>query len=199
MLTDARLEKITALEIMIRIIIQYTPMTHIALASSCARQTVLHSLFGDHHGWLLSRLRARLGCTHDAADMAAEVFVQVVALSEPQAIREPRALLTTIAKRLMYDSWRRRDLERAYLEVLALQPHAFEPSPEVRALAIEALLEIDALLAGLSARARTAFLCSQVDGMKYADIAELIGVSTIRVRQYVAKGLKLCCQNLMRE
>lgn len=55
----------------------------------------------------------------------------------------------------MYDSWRRRDLERAYLEVLALQPEAFEPSPEVRALAIEALLEIDALLSGLSSRART--------------------------------------------
>ncbi|MNP39724.1 putative RNA polymerase sigma factor FecI [compost metagenome] len=184
---------------MIRIIIKYTPMTHIALASSSARQMALHSLFGDHHGWLLSRLRARLGCTHDAADMAAEVFVQVVALPELQAIREPRALLTTIAKRLMYDSWRRRDLERAYLEVLALHPPVFEPSPEVRALAIEALLEIDALLAGLSARARTAFLCSQVDGMKYADIAELIGVSTIRVRQYVAKGLKLCCQGLVRE
>ena len=109
---------------MIRIIIQYIPMTHIALASSSARQTVLHSLFGDHHGWLLSRLRARLGCTHDAADMAAEVFAQVVALSEPQSIREPRALLTTIAKRLMYDGWRRRDLERAYLEALALQPQA---------------------------------------------------------------------------
>ncbi len=184
---------------MIRIIIKYTPITHVALASSSVRQTVLHSLFGDHHGWLLSRLRARLGCTYDAADMAAEVFAQVVALSEPQAIREPRALLTTIAKRLMYDTWRRRDLERAYLEVLALQPEAFAPSPEAHALAIEALLEIDTLLAGLSSRARTAFLCSQVDGMKYADIAELIGVSTIRVRQYVAKGLKLCCQQLRHE
>lgn len=162
-----------------------------------SRQRVLHGLFGDHHGWLFNRLRSRLGCTHDAADMASEVFVQVVALPDPQAIREPRALLTTIAKRLMYDSWRRRDLERAYLEALALQPEALEPSPEERALAIEALLEIDALLDGLSSRARTAFLCSQVDGMKYADIAALIGVSTIRVRQYVAKGLKLCCQHLL--
>lgn len=174
-------------------------MAPTAFASTASREQVLHSLFGDHHGWLLSRMRARLGCTHDAADMAAEVFAQVVALPEPQAIREPRALLTTIAKRLMYDSWRRRDLERAYLEALALQPEVHEPSPEVRALAIEALLEVDALLAGLSSRARTAFLCSQVDGMKYADIASLIGVSTIRVRQYVAKGLKLCCQNLLRE
>lgn len=174
-------------------------MVTTAFASTAPREQVLHSLFGDHHGWLLSRMRARLGCTHDAADMAAEVFAQVVALPEPQAIREPRALLTTIAKRLMYDSWRRRDLERAYLEALALQPEVYEPSPEVRALAIEALLEVDALLAGLSSRARTAFLCSQVDGMKYADIASLIGVSTIRVRQYVAKGLKLCCQHLLHE
>lgn len=174
-------------------------MVSTVFISSTSRQQVLHSLFGEHHGWLYARLRARLGCTHDAADLASEVFAQVVALSEPQAIREPRALLTTIAKRLMYDSWRRRDLERAYLDALAQQPEAVEPSPEVRALAIEALLEIDALLAGLSSRARTAFLCSQVDGMKYADIAALLGVSTIRVRQYVAKGLKLCCQSLLQE
>lgn len=163
------------------------------------RQLFLHRLFGEHHGWLHGRLRARLGCSHDAADMAAETFVQVVALANPEAIREPRALLTTIAKRLMYDTWRRRDLERAYLEALKLEPETFEPSPEERALAIEALLQVDALLAGLSSRARTAFLCSQLDGMKYADIASMLGVSTIRVRQYVAKGLKLCCQALLQE
>ena len=62
-----------------------------------ARNHVLHQLFGDHHGWLLGRLRARLGCGEDAADMAAETFAQVVAAPDPQAIREPRALLTTIA------------------------------------------------------------------------------------------------------
>ena len=166
-------------------------------SSITARQQVLHSLFGDHHGWLYGRLRARLGCRDDASDMAAEVFVRVVALPDPQAIREPRALLTTIAKRLMYDTWRRRDLERAYLEALALQPEAVEPSPETRALAIEALVAIDELLDGLSPRARTAFLCSQLDGMKYSEIATLLGVSTIRVRQYVAKGLKLCCKSLL--
>lgn len=169
-------------------------MSHTALD---LRQQVLHRLFGEHHGWLLGRLQMRLGCRHDAADMAAETFVQVVALAEPQAIREPRALLTTIAKRLVYASWRLRDLERAYLEALALQPEALEPSPEERALAMESLLAIDALLDGLSPKARAAFFYSQLDGMKYADIAALLGVSTIRVRQYVAKGLKLCCRELL--
>lgn len=172
-------------------------MTSSPCAATALRQQVLHRLFGDHHGWLLGRLQARLGCRHDAADMAAETFVQIVALPDPQAIREPRALLTTIAKRLIYASWRRRDLERAYLEALALQPEALEPSPEERALAMETLLAVDALLDGLSPRARAAFFYSQLDGMKYADIATLLGVSTIRVRQYVAKGLKLCCQELL--
>ncbi|MHC6225656.1 sigma-70 family RNA polymerase sigma factor [Pseudomonas sp. X10] len=162
------------------------------------RHQLLHRLFGEHHGWLVGRLQARLGCRHDAADMAAETFVQVVAHPAPQSIREPRALLTTIAKRLIYASWRRRDLERAYLEALALEPEALEPSAEERALAMETLLAIDALLDGLSPRARAAFFYSQLDGMKYADIAVLLGVSTIRVRQYVAKGLKLCCQELLR-
>ncbi len=168
-----------------------------SLPSLSPRQQVLHRLFGEHHGWLLGRLRARLGCSHDAADMAAETFVQVVAHPTPHTIREPRALLTTIAKRLVYASWRRRDLERAYLEALAQEPEAMAPSAQERVMAMETLLAIDALLDGLSPKARTAFFCSQLDGMKYADIAEQLGVSTIRVRQYVAKGLRLCCQELL--
>ncbi|WP_426807816.1 sigma-70 family RNA polymerase sigma factor [Pseudomonas sp. WOUb67] len=161
------------------------------------RQVILRRLFGEHHSWLRERLRARLGCPDDAADMASETFAQIVAMPTPHTIREPRALLTTIAKRLMYDTWRRRDLERAYLEALAAQPEPVAPSPQERLLVLETLEAIDRMLDGLSPRARTAFLCSQLDGMKYADIAEQLGVSTIRVRQYVAKGIMLCCRTLV--
>src|SRR5690606_17544507 len=112
------------------------------------------------HGWLVDRLRARMGCRHDAADMAAETFAQIVALPDAQAIREPRALLTTIAKRLIFATWRRRDLERAYLESLAAEPEQFESSPEDRYLVMEALLEVDQLMHNLSSKARAAFLYS---------------------------------------
>jgi len=164
----------------------------VAHVSLTVRQTLLHQLFGDHHGWLFERLRARLGCPSDAADMASETFVQVVALDDPHSIREPRALLTTIAKRLMYASWRRRDLERAYLDALANEPEQFAPSAEQQVMAVEALIEIDRLLDGLSSRARAAFLYSQLDGMTYADIARELGVSAPRVHQYVVQGLRAC-------
>ena len=156
------------------------------------RQSLLHQLFGDHHGWLLQRLRARLGCSSDAADMASETFAQVVALDDPHSIREPRALLTTIAKRLIYASWRRRDLERAFLEALANEPEPTVPSAEQQAIAVEALVEIDRLLDSLSSRARAAFLYSQLDGMTYAEIARELGVSAPRVHQYVVQGLRAC-------
>lgn len=157
-----------------------------------ARNLVLHQLFGDHHGWLLSRLRARLGCREEAADMAAETFAQVVAAPDPQAIQEPRALLTTIAKRLVFASWRRRDLERAYLEVLAQQPCGHAPSAEEQAQAIQALSVLDHLLDGLSPMGRSAFLYSQLDGLTYAQIGQRLGISAPRVHQYVVKALGLC-------
>lgn len=157
-----------------------------------ARNRVLHQLFGDHHGWLLGRLRARLGCAAEAADMASETFVQVVAAPDPAAIREPRALLTTIAKRLVFASWRRRDLERAYLESLAQQPEVYAPSAEEQAQALQALMALDRLLEGLSPIGRSAFLYSQLDNLTYAEIGQRLGISAPRVHQYVAKALGLC-------
>lgn len=74
----------------------------VACVKLTARQSLLHQLFGDHHGWLFNRLRLRLGCPSDAADMASKTFAHVVALDDPHSIRESRALLTTIAMRLMY-------------------------------------------------------------------------------------------------
>jgi DNA-directed RNA polymerase specialized sigma24 family protein len=37
---------------------------------------------------------------------------------------EPRAYLLTIARRLVFETWRRRDLERAWLAELAALPEA---------------------------------------------------------------------------
>ncbi|MCX9152440.1 MULTISPECIES: sigma factor-like helix-turn-helix DNA-binding protein [Pseudomonas] len=149
-------------------------------------------MFGEHHSWLLERLRLRLHCREDAADMAAETFAQVVALPDPHAIREPRALLSLIGKRLMFARWRRNDIERAYLDALTSLPEPTVPSPEEHWVVMEALMAVDQLLDGLSSKARAAFLYSQIDGLTYARIADELGVSVTRVHQYVVQGLTAC-------
>ncbi|EPL05268.1 sigma-70 family RNA polymerase sigma factor [Pseudomonas sp. CF161] len=172
------------------------PPTSLDVSPLQARNHALCQLFGAHHGWLRERLQARLGCRHDAADMAAETFAQVIALPDPQAIREPRALLTTIAKRLIFASWRRRDLERAYLESLAQQPFEQAPSAEEQVQALQALLALDRMLDGLSPMGRSAFLYSQLEGLTYAEIGQRLGISAPRVHQYVVKALGLCYRAL---
>ena len=48
------------------------------------------------------------------------------------------------------------------------------------------------LLGQLSSKARAAFLYNRLDGLGHAEIAERLGVSPSRVRQYLAQGLRQC-------
>lgn len=151
-------------------------------------------LYTDHHRWLLGWLRHKLGCQHQADDLAQDTFLRILGQRQERLadLREPRAYLTTVARGLMIDLFRRRELERAYLESLAHEPEASAPSPEQRQLALAALMEVDRLLDGLSAKARRAWLYSRLDGLSHGEIALLLGVSVPRVRQYLAGVARQC-------
>ena len=157
------------------------------------RQQMLHRFYADHHGWLNGWLRRQLGCSQRAADLAQDTFVRVLSKDDDMAaIREPRAYLHTIAKGLLINHWRRRQIEQAYLDALALQPEPVAPSPESQALIVETLLRIDAMLAQLPTRVRSTFLMSQLHGMTYAAIAAELGVSERMVKRYMAQAMLHC-------
>ena len=156
----------------------------------------VESLYIEHHHWLLQWLKGRTGCSHQAADLAQDAFVRVLGIRREQldALREPRAFLTTIARGLMIDLYRRRELERAWLASLAALPEDEHPSPEQHHQILETLMAIDELLNGLPARVRAAWLYSRLDGLKHAEIADRLGVSVPRVRQYLATAARHCYQ-----
>lgn len=163
-----------------------------AVSDVCAPSDSIAELYRDHHGWLVSWLRRRLGCPHNAGDLAHDTFLRVLVAPRLDDIREPRAWLTTVAHGVMVNHFRRRELERAYLEALAAQPEPFSPGPEERALVIETLLEIDAVLDGLPPKARHAFLLSQLEGLTYAEIAGRLGVSVSMVKKYMLQAVTHC-------
>ncbi|SOE34888.1 sigma-70 family RNA polymerase sigma factor [Delftia acidovorans] len=155
-------------------------------------QALAH-LYQQHHGWLRTWLQRRLGHAGDAADFAQDTYVRVMeSRTELSEIREPRAFLTTVAKRVMANHLRRREIERAYMDTLALQPEPLAPSPEERAIVLETLCELDRLLDGLPPKVRAAFLHAQLDGMAYAEIALLLQVSVSSVKQYMARAIRHC-------
>lgn len=151
------------------------------------------TLYRQHHGWLVSWLRYRLGCPETAADLAHDTFLRLLGSRRtPVRVDEPRAYLTTIARGLVIDHWRRRELEQAWLGALAQLPEALSPSPETRALVVETLLRIDALLDGLRPRVREAFLLAQLDGLPYREIGARLGVSERMVKKYMAQAMLSC-------
>ncbi|OZI39981.1 RNA polymerase subunit sigma [Bordetella genomosp. 5] len=155
-------------------------------------QDRVETLYADHHGWLQGWLRRQLGNSCEAADLAHDVFVRL--LRRPAAVetREPRAYLSTIARGLLVDHWRRRELERAWLDVLARTPEELAPSPESRMLVLEALIKIDQMLDALKPKVREAFLWAQLEGMSCPQIAQRLGVSLATAERYVAAGLRQC-------
>ncbi|MGE8496953.1 MAG: sigma-70 family RNA polymerase sigma factor [Pseudomonas sp.] len=149
--------------------------------------------FSDHHRWLLQHVQQRLRSRADAEDTAAETFCQMLASRvDPDSIDKPRAYLSTIARRLIFDRHRRRQLELAYLERLAALPEQLAPSPEEQALLVEAISAIDRSLAGLPVLVKTAFLYSQLDGLTFVDIAQRLDISERTVSRYIKQALRQC-------
>ncbi len=163
-------------------------------ANPSCRQA-MHVLYSDHHRWLQGWLRAKLGNAADAFDLTQDTFVRVLAAQRDEVLpdlHEPRAYLTTVARRLLLNHFRRRSLERAYLDALALLPEPQMPSAEHQLQILQTLQQVDAALDTMPSTARRAFLLAQLDGLGYAEIASRLGVSERSVKRYVARGLAQC-------
>jgi len=153
----------------------------------------LSTLYRDHQSWLETWLRRRVGNAWDAADLSQDTFLRVLASSQQLAdLREPRAYLLTVGKRLLNNFYARRSLEQAYLEALAHLPEDSVPSPELLWLLLETLQALDELLDGLPAVVRRAFLWSQLEGLGYREIAERLQVSERTVKRYMAQAYEHC-------
>jgi RNA polymerase sigma-70 factor (ECF subfamily) len=152
----------------------------------------LADMYRAHHGWLRTWLRRQTGCGERAADLAQDTFLRLCERRENRVLGEPRAYLTTVARGLLIDFWRRQALERAWLEALSVQPEACAPSPEEKALALEALMQVDAMLDRLKPNVREAFLLAQLDGLTYREIGERLGVGERMVKKYMAEAMLHC-------
>lgn len=87
---------------------------------------------------------------------------------------------------------RRDALEKAWLEALKQQPEPVVVSPEEQALILETLFQIDEMLEGLGNKVSQAFLLCHLEGLRYAEIAERLGVSVSSVKKYMAKATEHC-------
>lgn len=159
-----------------------------------AEVSTLDALYRGYHGWLLSWLRRRVQCSHQAADVAQDTFVRLLAAGAYVAPSEPQAYLATVARRLLMDSGRRRRLEQAYREELERCAQYLEqaPSPEQILQAVQMLEAIDRALARMKSRVRETFVLRHLEGLGQGEIAERLGVSVRTVQHDLVEALLAC-------
>lgn len=161
--------------------------------SPVPRARTLQSLYLDHHTWLQSLLRKRLGNRDDAADLAHDTFVRVLRSDTPvEDIREPQRYLATVARGLVADFFRRRSLEQAYLDYLAVLPEDMAPSPEEQAIMQQTLINVDRMLGSLPPKVREAFVLAQFEELTYPEIAQRLGISLRSVSNYLTRAMEHC-------
>ena len=154
--------------------------------------SALHQLYSENNGWLKNWLRTRLGNASDASDLAHDTFLRVMTARNQAPIREPRSYLSAIARALLIDKVRRRAIEQAYLQALALRPEPVDVSPEIRLSILEMLVSVDALLDELGPRTRDIFLAVQLEGLAYAAVAERFEVSVTTVKNHLIRAMTHC-------
>jgi RNA polymerase sigma-19 factor, ECF subfamily len=157
-----------------------------------SRNRFLSAEFARSYRWLKQYLRRFVQSPADAEDVASSAYVELAVMPDLSNVREPRALLITVSRRLVFDLWRRRDLEAAYLKALSASDEAVAPSPESMLEIVQTLAQVDRSLRGLPTKGRQAFLYSQLDGMTYKEIGRMLGVSVSMVRKYIAQALEQC-------
>ncbi len=185
------------------------------------------ALYQEHSGWLNSWLSRTLRCPDNASDLAQDTFVRILSLDSDAAInnkvnnhtskpselsskkpvnksakdifslKEPRAWLLTIAKRLLIDKNRRYKLEQAYLAELTLSIesndlHYSAPSTEELLIAVQTLELITQTLETLADKPKQAFLLRHIDGLTHVNIAKQLNVSPPMVRKYLVQSLMVC-------
>lgn len=166
-------------------------------AAEFAPSPQLESIYAEHHSWLRGWLRKKLGNAFDAADLAHDTYLRMLNTGRVPQTDVARQHLTQIANGLVIDLYRRRQIEAAYLDAIASMPEPMAPSEEERALVIEALMEIDAILHALPSKVRTALLLCRLEELSYREIAERLQVSVSSVEKYIAAGLLACAQAVL--
>ena len=159
------------------------------------KPSLVERLFAEHRGALQTFFQRRIRAKADAADLAQEVYVRMLRISNQEAIRNPVHYLYTVANNLVKENAvleRRRaawdDIDDiAVQEQLAELPQ-FDGEIDTN-LRTRRLREV---LSQLSPKCRAAVLLQYGDDLSYAEIAERLGVSTHMVKKYLAQALLHC-------
>lgn len=163
------------------------------------KTSLVGRLFADHRGALQTFFQRRIRAKADAADLAQEVYVRMLRITDQAAIRNPVHYLYTVANNLVKEHAvldRRQangiDIDTASaLEQLEALPE-FDSDLDTA----QRLARLGVVLQQLRPKCRAAMELRFTHGLSFREIAVHLEVSPQMAKKYVAQGLSHCRRRL---
>lgn len=154
-----------------------------------------------NRGALVDYATGLVGSRPLAEDLVQEAWLRFDVAAEKQLVREPLNYLYRIVRHLALDRRRRtRREDRVFssmdLEAAAAASPDSPATPETEALFRDQLRQLEAALATLPERSRTAFEMHKFGGARLREIAEFLGVSLSMAQVLVEDAMEHCKREL---
>jgi RNA polymerase sigma-70 factor (ECF subfamily) len=166
-----------------------------------SKKGLVERLFAEHRGALQAFFYRRIRTRSDAPDLAQEVYVRMLRVSDLHAIRNPEHYLFTVASNLVkeyavLDRWRASGVN---VDEASVQQRLGElPTLDGQLDVMQRVARLRAVLAQLSPKCRAAVVLQYRYGLSYDEIGERLSVSPHMVKKYLAQALAHCRRRMAR-
>jgi RNA polymerase sigma factor (sigma-70 family) len=165
------------------------------MAAVKPKPSLVERLFADHGGALRAFFLRRIRAKADAADLAQEVYVRMLRISDQDAIRNPVHYLYTVANNLLKENAVLERRQSSGIDIDEAPAHeqletlpAFDRDLDVA----QRVLRLGIVLQQLRPKCRAAVELRFTHDLSYREIAMHLGMSPQMAKKYVAQGLSHC-------
>jgi RNA polymerase sigma-70 factor (ECF subfamily) len=165
------------------------------------KSSVLQRLFSEKSAALQTFFRRRVRVPSDARDLAQEVYLRMLRVSDIGTIRNPELYIFTVANNLVKEhavKERRRqshddiDDEAIQEQLAELPPVDGDIDTDIRSKRLEEVLR------QLPVKCRAALILQYRDGLTYEAIGQHLGVSAHMVKKYLSQAILHCRRRMGR-
>jgi RNA polymerase sigma-70 factor (ECF subfamily) len=161
------------------------------------KHTLVEKLFEQHSDALQAFFYRRVRAKPDAADLAQEVYLRILRVADPDAIRNPEAYLFTVAANLLKEN---AVANRRKAELIEADDGHDAEAPANIDGSLDTSRRIERLrvvLGQLPLKCQAAVLLQYRHGLSYQEIALRLDVSPHMVKKYLGQALTQCRRRMM--
>ena len=183
------------------LIYRWGTISCIAMSAADPKPSFVERLFAEHRAALQTFFQRRIRSKSDAPDLAQEVYVRMLRISDQAAIRNPVHYLYTVANNLVKEHAALDHRQANSVDIDEAPPHSqleTLPAFDGDLDATQRVARLGVVLQQLRPKCRAAVELRFTHELSYREIALHLGISPQMAKKYVAQALGHCRRRMAR-